>query len=277
MIDRVSSADPLALHVDQARISYDHDGAIGPACAEIALVLDSYGSDIVDAFLNTFLADRTVREAIGKSDDLVAEFRTQAKAYVHLKFAAPLSPEWINAARYLAARCHKSGIPLHVYLSAMSIGHSRLIMRIAADVGGDAVRACRIGDVIQRLAIFEAAVMGEQIAAREKEQARHARGKHAELFEDEIGAMLHATTDLGSGVRKRATGASMMARGMLGKASEVAAAAEQSAVAMREAAQTAAGLIRAIEDARSEVEAAAEIATRASSQAGARRGHVGDA
>src|SRR3546814_11216074 len=56
---------------------------------------------------------------------------------------------------------------------------------------------------------------------------------------------------------------------MLGKASEVAAAAEQSAVAMREAAQTAAGLIRAIEDARTEVEAAAEIATRASDQAGA--------
>jgi methyl-accepting chemotaxis protein len=37
---------------------------------------------------------------------------------------------------------------------------------------------------------------------------------------------------------------------------------------MREAAQTAAGLIRAIEDARTEVEAAAEIANRASVQAG---------
>jgi methyl-accepting chemotaxis protein len=54
---------------------------------------------------------------------------------------------------------------------------------------------------------------------------------------------------------------------MLGKTSEVAAAAEQSAVAMREAAQTAAGLIRAIEDARSEVEVAADVATRAGSQA----------
>ena len=54
---------------------------------------------------------------------------------------------------------------------------------------------------------------------------------------------------------------------MLGKTSEVAAAAEQSAVAMREAAQTAAGLIRAIEDARSEVEVAAGVATRAGDQA----------
>ena len=54
---------------------------------------------------------------------------------------------------------------------------------------------------------------------------------------------------------------------MLGKTSEVAAAAEQSATAMREAAQTAAGLIRAIEDARSEVEVAAGVATRAGDQA----------
>ena len=54
---------------------------------------------------------------------------------------------------------------------------------------------------------------------------------------------------------------------MLGKTSEVAAAAEQSAIAMREAAQTAAGLIRAIEDARSEVEVAAGVATRAGDQA----------
>ena len=54
---------------------------------------------------------------------------------------------------------------------------------------------------------------------------------------------------------------------MLGKTSEVAAAAEQSAVAMREAAQTAAGLIMAIEEARSEVEVAAGVATRAGEQA----------
>src|SRR3546814_2072184 len=62
--------------------------------------------------------------------------------------------------------------------------------------------------------------------------------------------------------------ASAATRGMLGKASEVAAAAEQSALAMREAALTSAGLIRAIEDARTEVESAAEVAMSASNQAG---------
>ena len=68
-------------------------------------------------------------------------------------------------------------------------------------------------------------------------------------------------------LRAQAADTSASARGMLGKTSEVAAAAEQSAVAMREAAQTAAGLIRAIEDARNEVEVAAGVATRAGGQA----------
>src|SRR3546814_19271489 len=54
---------------------------------------------------------------------------------------------------------------------------------------------------------------------------------------------------------------------MLDQAAEVAAASEQSALAMREAAQTAAGLIRDIEEARSAVETSAEIANRAASQA----------
>jgi len=67
-------------------------------------------------------------------------------------------------------------------------------------------------------------------------------------------------------LRDQTAQASTAARGMMSKTSEVAAAAEQSAVAMREAAQTAAGLIRAIEAARSEVEVATGVAVRAADQ-----------
>jgi methyl-accepting chemotaxis protein len=55
---------------------------------------------------------------------------------------------------------------------------------------------------------------------------------------------------------------------MLDQTGEVAAAAEQSAVAMRDAARTAAGLVSAIADARCQVDSAAEIAGEASAQAG---------
>ncbi len=82
-------------------------------------------------------------------------------------------------------------------------------------------------------------------------------------FHSNISETLTRALEDSSGLRERTGHTSNAARGMLGKTSEVAAAAEQSALAMREAAQTAAGLIRAIEESRAEVEIAAQIATRA--------------
>ena len=82
-------------------------------------------------------------------------------------------------------------------------------------------------------------------------------------FRSDIAESLNRAIDDSRGLRDRTGQTSQAARGMLGKTSEVAAAAEQSALAMREAAHTAAGLIRAIEESRSEVEVAAQIATRA--------------
>jgi methyl-accepting chemotaxis protein len=168
-----------------------------------------------------------------------------------------------------AARCHKAGVPIHAYLSALSVGHTKVVEVIEAALGDDVATACRLADIIQRLAMVEAAVMAEHYAHRDEAKLRRERRAQAEAFRESIGSTLDATAQLGSRAHNQAENASGAARGMLGKASEVAAAAEQSAVAMREAAQTAAGLIRAIEDARAEVEAAADIATRASDQAGA--------
>lgn len=82
-------------------------------------------------------------------------------------------------------------------------------------------------------------------------------------FRSNISETLSRALGDSRGLRERTGQTSHAARGMLGKTSEVAAAAEQSALAMREAAHTAAGLIRAIEESRAEVEVAAQIATRA--------------
>jgi methyl-accepting chemotaxis protein len=89
---------------------------------------------------------------------------------------------------------------------------------------------------------------------------------NANEFNENVFGVLQRCTGESEQLRQQASQTSTSARGMLGKTSEVAAAAEQSAVAMREAAQTAAGLIRAIEDARNEVEVAADVALRAGDQ-----------
>jgi methyl-accepting chemotaxis protein len=93
------------------------------------------------------------------------------------------------------------------------------------------------------------------------------RQAKAEEFNRRVVASVARASSDSDMLRGQASQTAAAARGMLGKTSEVAAAAEQSAVAMREAAHTAAGLIRAIEDARSEVETAAAVSTRAGDQA----------
>ena len=110
-------------------------------------------------------------------------------------------------------------------------------------------------------------VLLAQIALLEANEAADRRGHESSQFEQRVAELFLASAEQSKALTDRTRSTASSARGMLGKTSEVAAAAEQSAVAMREAAQTAAGLIRAIEDARSEVEVAAGVAVRAGEQA----------
>ncbi|MCM8730877.1 methyl-accepting chemotaxis protein [Hephaestia sp. GCM10023244] len=249
--------------------AYDRDGAIAAASGEISALIADHCEDIADIFLSLFLSDPDLTQrASTMSADAYDRQRADSTAYVRQKYAQPLSTEWVGMALRNAARCHKAGVPMHAYLSALSAGHTRVIELIRAS-SPSVADACRLTDVIQRLAMVEAAVMAEHYGRREQERARRERAAQSAEFRDTIGVTLMATAELGTRARMQAQNTATSVRGMLGKASEVAAASEQSAIAMREAAQTAAGLIRAIEDARNEVEAAAEIATRASGQAGA--------
>src|SRR3546814_13009225 len=123
------------------------------------------------------------------------------------------------------------------------------------------------------MAVIEAEIMYSALADDQAEQELKARQHNSALFEQKIVSEVDSASRVGEGLREQAKDASAATRGMLGKASEVAAAAEQSAeqsaLAMREAARTSAGLIRAIEDARTEVESAAGVAQRAARQSGA--------
>jgi methyl-accepting chemotaxis protein len=122
-------------------------------------------------------------------------------------------------------------------------------------------------ETVQRLCAYESDIILCQLALLEANEAAEQRGRQSLEFERQVGELVGATVRQSAELRDRTSSTSTAARGTLSKTSEVAAAAEQSALAMREAAQTAAGLIRAIDDARSEVEVAAGVATRAGGQA----------
>ena len=250
--------------------TYDRDGLIGPSCAEIhSLLTDTDRQAIATRFWDQFVSapetqhfrdfftpERLVRRVAGSVE------------YGCAKYGDPFGAKWQQMAARYALDNRAGGIPQSAMQSALAGSHSATIAALARHCEGDADRMRRLSDTVMRLALIETDIMSAELVRDEEDRARADRQQRATAFRDTIAQAIAGAADLGARIRVQAGGASASARGVLGKASEVAAAAEQSAVAMREAAQTAAGLIRAIEDARTEVEAAAEIATKASVQAG---------
>jgi len=176
---------------------------------------------------------------------------------------------WIESIERSVAAAYAADVPPMALLSMISASDRAALQVLMRRLGADNARLAALIDTLMRLSALEGDITVEIYNMYREHSSQSARDRLAAEFRDSIGMTVEHASREGDQLRIQAVHTSASARGMLGKASEVAAAAEQSAVAMREAAQTAAGLIRAIEDARSEVEAAADIATRASGQAGA--------
>ncbi len=247
---------------------YDWDGTIVSATAEISRLIEGRENEIARAFWDHYLSlacTTHLREHYGEAR-LLSQIAKSAH-YTRTKYARPLDDEWMTLAFGHATASYRANVPLQALLASLGVAHSRTLAVIEEKLGDDQTRFRTLADVVQRLGLIEADLMASHLGTQDAESTREERRKRSAQFSENIARSIEGTAAFGNRIRVQAQGASASARGMLGKTSEVAAAAEQSAVAMREAAQTAAGLIRAIEDARSEVEATAEIATRASGQA----------
>ena len=248
---------------------YDWDGLIGPTCKTLTAML---GADdhrlIAETFWRHYLSLDSVRHVMPSFTPAQLDRAIAGSAgYVRLKYLSPYEEGWRDIAIGHAVESRKLGIPLPPLLAALAFAHSVTLGIIAERLGTDTAAMRTLGDVIQRLALIEADIMGSHLEACDAAAARTERGARAAAFRESIASSIEDTAALGARIRVQAADASASTRGVLGKASKVAAAAEQSALTMREAAHTASGLIRAIEGARVEVDAAAAIAQRASTQA----------
>ena len=210
--------------------------------------------------------DALAVEVLEEGEDLERRMRISLD-YTREKFVAIDGQRWADMARENSFRAERAGIPLYATLAAYTAAVDVAIGHVRKGCGEDFERVGRLCRAIRQMAMIEAEIMATLVSAMRAREATAARTQQADQFQDKIATEVSSAFSLGESLRSQAADASTAARGMLGKASEVAAAAEQSAVAMREAAHTAAGLIRAIEDARTEVETAAGIATRAAGQA----------
>jgi len=192
-------------------------------------------------------------------DETARQYREQ--------FTSPVNEDWVRGVAEEGVRMYvgKSDVPQ--FVAARARMARDVIAAIEGRLAGKADDRSAAIETFSRALAFGQDIIIAQIALLEANAAADARGKQSEEFERRVAELVRGSTEQSQNLTDRTRSTAASARGMLGKTSEVAAAAEQSAVAMREAAQTAAGLIRAIEDARSEVEVAADVAIRAGGQA----------
>jgi methyl-accepting chemotaxis protein len=196
-----------------------------------------------------------------------AHFGDPAVAVVERHYTAKVDAAWVQNVADFGQRLYREKQSVPQYIATRDKLISDIIERLFEKFAGDQSRLCKLVTSLQRLTSFETDIILAQVALLEANEAAEARGRESEQFEHRVTELVNASNSQSTELTDRTRATASSARGMLGKTSEVAAAAEQSAVAMREAAQTAAGLIRAIEDARTEVEVAAGVATKAGDQA----------
>ncbi len=210
-------------------------------------------------------------QRIGHAEGFLHDVDRQTEAgiaYQRNRFTDPAGIAWVQSIERTVTLAFKADVSLTAMLSMVDAGGRTILESLHGRLGTGDPRFAEYVQLLFRLRSLEDEIFVSLHNAYAEYGFQSERDQLAADFRDSIGATVERASHESDTLRVHAGRTSAAARGMLGKASEVAAAAEQSAVAMREAAATSAGLIRAIEDARTEVEVAAEIATRASAQAG---------
>jgi methyl-accepting chemotaxis protein len=259
-------SDDLRIIVADRIRFFDLDGALSSDCATVLTAIAGREAEITQAFWTHYNACGGVAKDLDKRDlDTVMK---GGVGYTIAKYTSPTQQGWADLARDHARLSYMAGDPIALILASFEAGHQMTIRVISEFYGDDYESTQKAAGAVFCLAMLEAEIMSSTINALKALEVAKERSERADLFRDKIATEVTSASDLGTQLQSQAGNASLATRGMLGKASEVAAAAEQSATAMRDAAHTAAGLIRAIEDARTEVDLAADVATRAATQAG---------
>ena len=260
---RIAGGDEVRL---EGRLGmFDPSGALPEHSAEIWSLISPQREKIARAYWERYSCSPEVTRSIdaAKMDELVQRLLP----YLETRYLSLRDQRWSDLAGGYVAAAANAGISLTTLFSGVAAAGEAATAVLADALPAEPERLARLTKWLNLGSLLEMDVYAahyDQLRSRAERERRSAQGSE---FNQEVVSVIDRTATGSKRLRGQASEASTAARGMLGKTSEVAAAAEQSALAMREAAETAAGLIRAIEEARNEVEVAAGVATRAGAQA----------
>ena len=243
---------------------FDLTGDLAGRAAELWAMVSHAELDIARAFWRQYRVSVEVTSPI--DDDKVESLAKRVLPYLRSMFGAIDQVEWLTRANEYVDDAIDKGISLSTLLSGNAARTEATRNALMAS-GRPIAEMMPFQRALSEILMLETDIYVHRSLERTRVDSGATQARQASEFNQKVVGVVQRCTTESEELRLQASHTSASARGMLGKTSEVAAAAEQSAIAMREAAQTAAGLIRAIEDARNEVEVAAGVATRAGSQA----------
>jgi methyl-accepting chemotaxis protein len=189
-------------------------------------------------------------------------------SYLRDRFNKVDSSAWVQTAERSVRSAVAGQIPLTTLLSMTCAGASETLEILSRRHECSKEERQQLNEVFARLRSLECDIFASLYAYYGEHGAQRERDRLADAFRSGFAEAVAAASRNGVMLGEQAVGTSRSTRLMLERTNQVSLAAEQSAHAMRDAAQMAAGLIRAIQDARLEVDAAAAVADRASVQAG---------
>ena len=236
---------------------------------DVAFTWDKAGEVILNATLGfwswlptsgTPCGDHVASMAVGP-DHVI----NRVTHFTRAVYTRPIDNDWIKLLGLVGREIFTNGTPTALVVDG-TVGRTKAVIEGLRENFADSPELPRMIDTVHRLSCIEIEVSLAQLAVLQQHSTVASQNEAGERFQQTVVEILQGAVTSAGALQDRTASTAGSARGMLGKASEVAAASEQSAVAMREAAQTAAGLIRAIEEARGEVEVAAGVATRAGEQ-----------
>ncbi len=250
----------------KARVAlFDAHGDLAERSREIWSLIEPYKRDVARAYWEQYARAPEIGRAINA--EKIEDLTSRIVPHIEGKYTDIFDPAWADRIRtYVEAAARGQISPSTLYAGITACGE-KIQARLNDALADDPERLARLGKAVLWLTALEIDIFVACYNQMRDRAERERRSAQSSEFNKEIVSVVETTATGSRKLKDQAAEASTAARGMLGKTSEVAAAAEQSAVAMREAAQTAAGLIMAIEEARNEVEVAAGVATRAGDQA----------
>lgn len=254
---------PVHIPLGPRLAAFDPFGQLVNDASEIAQLVRGSEGAIIEGFVAHYrlVAPKHLRP----SDSDLADFATNAAPIFQRQLARLDDQRWVDEVARYSTLVRGDILALTAVRGALSSQYGALAKLIVERLSGDLARCQRLAGSVNQIGWLEDCVIGNHFSENFR-LAGEERERRAKLFRECIENGVSQASKLGTELRDRATQTSAATTNMLSKTSEVAAAAEQSAAAMREAAQTAAGLVRAIDTARGEVEVSVGIANRASAQ-----------